>query len=130
MLYIGYFSFDERESERQPHHGYFTCLVDTDGMDSATRMFKEHILTLKETAKIFSDIVAVYLEDIVVVYDSPKKSLLVRFQYSEGQFPKSVSRSLTTVDPSGLDVYGRAPEIEREEVSSQQHRETEPFIEF
>ena len=93
MIYIGYFSFDELGPEKEVRHGYFSCVVEADNADAATNEFKE-LISRKKMDDIFSNIVAVYMEDIIEIQNIPQKAIVTRIQSSAGEFPKSVSRSL------------------------------------
>jgi hypothetical protein len=86
---------------------------------------------MKETVKIFHGIVAVYIEDIVEIRNVPTQPIIIRFQSSEGQFPKSISRPLPVIDSPGIEVYGLASDVNRtEKKDKESYQEATPFIEF
>jgi hypothetical protein len=132
MIYIGHFSFDELGAEKEIRHGYFSCVVETDSAEAAANEFKELIISLKKMNDVFSKIVTVYLEDIIELRDIPRKAIVTRIQSSAGEFPKSMSRSLPHVAAPGINVYGWAPDIEKNETdrNKEEYKTTEPFIEF
>jgi hypothetical protein len=132
MIYIGHFSFDELGAEKEIRHGYFSCVVETDSAEAAANEFKELIISLKKMNDVFSKIVTVYLEDIIELRDVPRKAIITRIQSSAGEFPKSMSRSLPHVAAPGINVYGWAPDIEKNETdrNKEEYKATEPFIEF
>jgi hypothetical protein len=132
MIYIGHFSFDELGAEKEVRHGYFSCVVETDSAEAAANEFKELIISLQKMNDIFSKIVTVYLEDIIELRDVPRKAIVTRIQSSAGEFPKSMSRSLPHVAAPGINVYGWAPDIEKNETdrNKEEYKASEPFIEF
>ena len=132
MIYIGHFTFDEFGPEKEIRHGYFTCMVDTNSAEAATIEFKELILSLKKMDDNFSNIVAVYLEDIIEIREVPRRAIVTRIQSSAGEFPNSVTRSLPNVKSPGISVYGWAPDMEENESDrkTEEYAATKPFIEF
>jgi hypothetical protein len=132
MIYNGHFSFDEFGPEKEIRHGYFTCMVDTNSAEAAANEFKELILSLKKMDDNFSNIVAVYLEDIIEIRDVPRRAIVTRIQSSAGGFPKSVSRSLPNVKSPGINVYGWAPDMEENgsDRNEEEYAATKPFIKF
>jgi hypothetical protein len=132
MLYIGHFSFDEFGAENEVRHGYFTCIVETNTAEAAALEFKELIFSLKKMDDNFSNIAAVYMEDIIEIRNVPRKAIITRIQSSAGEFPKSVSRSLPNVEAPGINVYGWAPETEESETdrNTEEYKAAEPFIKF
>jgi hypothetical protein len=132
MIYIGYFSFDELGAENEIRHGYFSCVVDTDSAESAVNEFKELIYSLKKMDGIFSNIVTVYIEDIIEIRDVPRRAIVTRIQSSAGEFPKSVSRSLPYVAAPGINVYGWAPDNDESETGQDtvEYKASTPFIKF
>ena len=132
MIYIGYFSFDEFGPEKEVRHGYFSCVVEADKADIAANEFKELIISLKKMDEIFSNIVTVYMEDIIEIRDIPRRAIVTRIQSSAGEFPKSVSKSLPNVESPGINVFGWAPDIAERETDryTEEYAATKPFIEF
>jgi hypothetical protein len=132
MVYIGHFSFDEIGSQNQTRHGYFSCLVKSSSADAAANEFRELIVSLKEMDGIFSNIVKVYMEDIIELQSVPQRAIVTRIQSSSGEFPKSVSKSLPSVAAPGIHAYGWAPDIEKNEISDSEneYETSRPFINF
>jgi hypothetical protein len=132
MVYIGYFSFDELGADNEARHGYFSCVVDTDSAEAAVNEFKELIFSLKKMDDIFSNIVNVYIEDIIEMREIPRRAIVTRIQSSAGEFPKSVSRSLPYVVAPGINVYGWAPDIDETEAggNKEEYKAATPFIKF
>ena len=44
MLYLGHFSFNERNDDDEGRFGHFSCLVEAKTPESATKAFKKLIL--------------------------------------------------------------------------------------
>ena len=132
MIYIGYFSFDEIGTENEARHGYFSSVVDPDSPEIAVNEFKELIYSLKKMDDIFSNIVTVYMEDIIEIRDVPRRAIVTRIQSSAGEFPKSVSRSLPFVVTPGINVYGWAPDIDEDKTDRkpEEYKASTPFIKF
>jgi hypothetical protein len=132
MIYIGHFSFDELGPEKKVRHGNFSCVVEADKADAAANEFKELISSLKKMNDIFSNIVNVYMEDIIEIRDVPRRAIITRIQSSVGEFPKSVSKSLPHVESPGINVYGWAPEVreDKKKMDQEGYKEAKPFIKF
>lgn len=131
MLYFGHFSFDELGPENQDRHGYFMCTVEAQNADSAANIFKDYILRLKKTAKFFHGVVAVYIEDIVEIRNLPTKPIIIRFQSSEGHFPKSISRQLPVTDHPDIQMYGLKSDVDPVEMKvTAPYQTATPFVEF
>lgn len=132
MIYIGHFSFDELGSENEVRHGYFSCVVETENAEVAASEFKELIFSFKKMNDFFSNIVTVYMEDIIELREVPRKAIVTRIQSSAGEFPKSVSRSLPHVVAPGINVYGWSPDVDENESdrNKTEYKTTEPFIKF
>jgi hypothetical protein len=103
-----------------------------DNATAAANEFKELIYSLKKMDDIFSNIAAVYIEDIIEIRDIPRRAIVTRIQSSAGEFPKSVSRSLPHVVAPGIEVYGWSPDIEANETdrTTEQYKPSKPFIKF
>jgi hypothetical protein len=135
MIYIGYFSFDELGAENEIRHGYFSCVVEIDSAQAAANEFKELIFSLKKMDGMFSNIVTVYMEDIIETRDVPRRAIATRIQSSAGKFPKSISKSLPHVVAPGINVYGwepDEPDIDENETDQklEEYKATTPFIKF
>jgi hypothetical protein len=132
MIYIGHFSFDEFGPAKEVRHGYFSCVVEANRADAAAVEFKELIFSLKKMDDIFSNIVAVYMEDIIEIRNMPRKAIVTRIQSSAGEFPKSVSKSLPHVVTPGINVYGWAPDSEENQTdrNTEEYKANKPFIQF
>jgi len=132
MLYIGHFSFDELGSQKQIRHGYFSCLVETVSAGAAADEFKELIVSLKKMEDTFRNMVAVYMEDIIEIHHVPRTAIVTRIQSSSGEFPNSVSKSLPNVVAPGINAYGWAPDIEKNEINGDagEYKAATPFIKF
>lgn len=132
MVYIGHFSFDEIGSQKRIRHGYFSCLVEAASADAAANEFRELIVSLKKMDGIFGNIAKVYMEDIIEMQSVPQRAIVTRIQSSSGEFPKSVSKSLPNVTAPGINAYGWAPDIEKNEISDSEneYKTSRPFINF
>lgn len=94
MLYSGHFSFDEIGMDQSPRHGYFACLVEAENVENAFKKFKKRILQIRNEEKddLFSQMLAIYVEDVVEIPDNYSgEPVVTRYQSSEGPFPKSKS---------------------------------------
>jgi NurA-like 5'-3' nuclease len=131
MLYIGHFSFDEMEVDKEQRHGYFTCIVDSMDVEQAVEEFKSLIEKLKSKNKHLAGIVEVYIEDIFEIQKVPETAMMIRMQSSEGEFPESVSRSLPFAENPGVTAYGWAPDIRKTRAAEKDEvLEMEPFLSF
>lgn len=131
MLYIGHFSFDEVGSDTGQRHGYFTCIVDSDSADRAVLSFHALIEKMKRENSSFANISVVYIEDIFEIRRVPETAEMLRMQSSEGEFPKSVSRSLPFVETDDIAAYGWAPDVRKiRKAETDEVLEMEPFMSF
>jgi hypothetical protein len=132
MFYIGHFSFDELGPGKEIRHGYFTCVIDADEAGTAADAFRELIISLKKKNDTFTNIITVYMEDIIEIQDLPQKAIITRIQSSTGEFPKSISTSLPHAVAPGINVYGYTPDIIEKETDrgTEEYKETRPFIKF
>jgi hypothetical protein len=130
MLHIGHFSFDAVDQERQVLHGYFTCVVNAEDVNSAVKEFRDHLLIMKKDEQAFAGIVKVYLEDIIQIQEVPNKPIVTRLQSSEGQFPRSVSHSLPAVEAPGIESFEWILEDKNDTSGTQEYPETTPFMRF
>ncbi len=131
MLFIGHFSFDEIGSDDRQKHGYFSSIVDAKNPDEAVAQFEAHIREMKHRFPEMSDIVKVYIEEILKFTKLPEKPIITRLQFSEGAFPNSISHSLPGVFGEKIEVFGYAPDVENQEILNDGgHIEAKPFISF
>jgi hypothetical protein len=130
MLYLGHFSFDELDAEGKGRHGYFCCVVDADAAENAVNEFRRHLCDLKKTNNSFRGIIKIYIEDIIGIQQIPRKAIVTRLQSSEGEFPKSVSHSLPSVNVPGIEAFGWAAEMKKGDVSHEEYQDSIPFMEF
>lgn len=130
VLYVGHFSFDELDSREHVRHGYFSCVVDADTVEKAVTEFRKCVLNQKETDDIFTGILKVYIEEIIQIQRLPQKAIITRLQTSAGEFPKSISYSLPSVDDPGIEAFEWAPETAQDDETSEDYEESIPFIEF
>jgi hypothetical protein len=133
MLYSGHFSFDEIGVDQSPRHGYFACLVEAKTVEEAFKKFKNRILQIRDEEKdaLFSQMVAVYVEDVVEIPDSYSgEAVVTRYQSSEGPFPKSKSCFLPVSDTARLKSYQWVPDGDPAAETKDGYKEAEPFLEF
>jgi hypothetical protein len=131
MLHLGHFSFDELDYKQNYRHGYFACIVDAIDEDDAVKKFKAHIMDMKQENMAFSTIVKVYIEDIIQVASIPEKPIVTRLQSSAGEFPKSISYTLPSLDVDGIDAFGLKTNVQKLEAEeSGDYMESVPFITF
>lgn len=132
MLYVGHFSFDGIDGENTARHGYFTCLIEAPDADAAVAKFAGHILELKKTEPPLTEMVHVYLEDIIQVEAVPQEPIVTLVQSSRGEFPDSISVSLPGVVKDGIAAYGLPTNVEAHEAEENQGRflYPKPFVSF
>ena len=131
MLFIGHFSFDERDPEGQVKHGYLTGIVDADSAEGAVAKLEAHIRKMKSAHKAMHNVIAVYIEEILRIKKIPQTPMITRIQSSEGEFPHSVSHVLPGVDEAVADAFGFAPDVEKQNAPGDDgYIESEPFIRF
>ncbi len=132
MLYLGYFSFDEFEEDKL-RHGYFTCIVESDGPERATDQFRQYITDIKNAngESPFKNVAIVYLEDIIEITAPPRQVTVTYFQSAEGEFPDSTTYSLPFADDENIRAFGLQTNVSKnEDETSDAYIEEEPFIEF
>ena len=79
----------------------------------------------------FSTIVKVYIEDIIQVASIPDRPIVTRLQSSAGEFPKSISYSLPSMDVDGIDAFGLSANVQKHEAEENgDYMESTPFITF
>lgn len=137
MLYSGHFSFDEIDEFDNERHGYFTFVVSAATPELALQKFRQRIYTIREDLQepFFQSIRAIYVEDIVEIFDSPEDAVMTRFQSSEGPFPRSVSCSLPTTKFKDIKAFQWIPESDLSEKRApadgeSEYKEAVPFIWF
>jgi hypothetical protein len=132
MIYIGHFSLDELGPEKEVRHGNFSCVVEADKADVAANEFKGLIFSMKKMNDVFSNIVSVYMADIIEIRDVPRRAIIKRIQSSVGEFPKSVNGSLPHVESPGINDYGWAAEVgeDKKKMDQEGYKEAKPFIKF
>ena len=131
MLYIGHFSFDEIGERQEKRHGYFTCVVNSNGVDQAVSAFKSLIEAMKAKNSLFTGMSEVYIEDIFEFQNMPETAVMIRMQSSDGEFPESLSRSLPFDDHAGISAYGWSPDVRKIRAAEKEEvLEMEPFLSF
>lgn len=131
MLFIGHFSFDERDPEGEVKHGYLTGIVDAESAEAAVAKLEAHIRKMKSAHKAMHDVAAVYIEEILRIKKIPETPMITRIQSSQGEFPNSVSHVLPGVDEAVADAFGFAPDVEKQNAPGDGgYIESEPFIRF
>lgn len=130
MMFIGHFSFDEIGLKDEVRHGYICCVIDSDTAEEAVEKFKWYLIGQKKDDPAFSSIVNIYVEDIISIEKVPTTPVMTRLQSAAGQFPKSVSYSLPSVNIPGIEAFGWAQDIKEQEAGSEEYQDAIPFIEF
>ena len=90
MLYLGHFSFDG-EYKGDPTHGWFTCMVEADGIEASVDEFHHLINKLQRDEDIFQFVTKVYLEDIIQIRQVPEEGFLGHYSSSPGEAPPSIA---------------------------------------
>jgi len=131
MLFIGHFSLDEIDAEGKQKHGYLTSIVDADNPDNAVAKFESHIKIMKTNTREMVNVINVYIEEILRIPKIPATPIITRLQFSDGEFPASISHSLPGIDGDDVEVFGFAPDVETHEMNDDGHFiESKPFIIF
>lgn len=131
MLYSGHFSFDETSLNNEQRHGYLTCLVEAENPVSALKKFKERIYHIKASNEetLFNNIAAIYVEDIVEISEPPENPVILRYQSSEGRFPKTKSCFMPISENEKIKSYQWQPAWE-EKKDIDGYTEAVPFLQF
>lgn len=131
MLFIGHFSFDEVDDAQGQRHGYFSSLVDADSPDDAVAKFESYIRQMKTDRREMIGVVNIYIEEILKIETIPSTPIVTRLQSSAGAFPASISHSLPDAENQCVDVFGYAPDVDKQERPGEgRYVEAEPFITF
>lgn len=131
MLFIGHFTFDEIGIDDQPKHGYFSSIVDAENPDAAVEKFAAHIKRMKTEIPQMSDVVNVYIEEILRIGEIPTTPVMTRLQSSEGEFPRSVSHCLPGAFDQEIEAFGFVPDVENHEMPNDGgFIESKPFLTF
>ncbi len=120
MLYISHLSFHTERQDEEPWHGYFTCVVDAPGIESALDKTRDLIRRLKDEEDVLEDIDAVYLESCVEVKSVPDGGFMASFQEWDGEVQGSIVTSVRGTSGDNAVAFGWvADETEGEEEASE-----------
>ena len=123
MLYMGFFSFDGFENE--PNHGYFTCVVEADDVDTSLKLFRHLLEKMQKADDTLAGVAHVYLDTVVEVKQMPSEGFLAHMMTREGKLEDSISVVLPHVKDTSAQAFTMAPE-ETEATGE----EMEPFMSF
>jgi hypothetical protein len=99
--------------------------------DTAVAKFSNHILKMRKAEDCFSDLLKVYIEDIIEIESVPVEPMVTLFQSSEGSFPKSISISIPGVIKDGVNAFGLPGNVDKHEKDHKAgYLESDPFISF
>ena len=123
MLYLAHFSFDG-EYKGDPTHGWFTCMVEADGIEASVDEFHHLITKLQRDEDIFQFVTEVYLEDIIQIRQVPEEGFLGHYSSSPGEAPPSIATTCWG------DTDGYCESFSPISSDSEEPHEIEPFIVF
>jgi hypothetical protein len=141
MFYIGHFSF--RESGKEIRHGYFTVIMEGDGVDRTLSEFSNLLIKLQDKEKLFHVPATVYLDAVSKVKAIPEEGLMAHMISRKGELSSSISISLPDVSEEYAEFYGMVPEPPNgsgrnigegfavaSEIPEPDEMEIEPFLQF
>ena len=123
MLYLAHFSFDG-EYKGDPTHGWFTCMVEADGIEASVDEFHLLINKLQRDEDIFQFVTKVYLEDIIQIRQVPEEGFLGHYSSSPGEAPPSIATTCWG------DTDGYCESFSPITSDAEGAQEIEPFIVF
>ena len=123
MLYLAHFSFDG-EYKGDPTHGWFTCMVEADGIGASVDEFHHLINKLQRDEDIFQFVTKVYLEDIIQIRQVPEEGFLGHYSSSPGEAPPSIATTCWG------DTDGYCESFSPISSDNEEAQEIEPFIVF
>ena len=123
MLYLAHFSFDG-EFRGDPTHGWFTCMVEADGIEASVDEFHRLITKLHRDEDIFQFVTKVYLEDIIQIRQVPAEGFLGHYSSSPGEAPPSIATTCWG------DTDGYCESFSPISSDNEEAQEIEPFIVF
>jgi uncharacterized protein with LGFP repeats len=135
MLFLGHFSFDERQDDGR--FGHFTCVVEAKTTGAAEKAFNELIRSMKREKKLFTGTVGVpisiYLDSLNVIADVPSSGVISWYSSYGPDGLGSISTALPHADVGGCKGYfyhpSDRPDIAEKVESGEQH-EAVPFLSF
>ena len=123
MLYLAHFSFDG-EYKGDPTHGWFTCMVEADGIEASVDEFHHLINKLQRDEDIFQFVTKVYLEDIIQIRQVPEEGFLGHYSSSPGEAPPSIATTCWGDTDSYCESFSPISS------DNEESQEIEPFIVF
>ena len=123
MLYLAHFSFDG-EYKGDPTHGWFTCMVEADGIEASVDEFHHLINKLQKDEDIFQFVTKVYLEDIIQIRQVPEEGFLGHYSSSPGEAPPSIATTCWGDTDSYCESFSPISS------DNEESQEIEPFIVF
>ena len=123
MLYLAHFSFDG-EYRGDPTHGWFTCMVEADGIEASVDEFYHLINKLQRDEDIFQFVTKVYLEDIIQIRQVPEEGFLGHYSSSPGEAPPSIATTCWGDTDSYCESFSPISS------DNEESQEIEPFIVF
>jgi hypothetical protein len=123
MLYMGFFSFEGFENK--PNHGYFTCVVHADDVETSLSRFRHLLEKMQKADDTLAGVTNVYLDTVIEVKQVPAEGFLAHMITREGKLDDSISVVLPHVEDTSAQAFTMAPE-ETEAADE----EIEPFMSF
>jgi hypothetical protein len=141
MFYIGHFSF--RESGEENRHGYFTVVMEGDGIEKTLSAITDLLQKLQEEEQLFHEPCAIYLDSATYIKTIPKEGLMAHMIRRKGGLGPSVSISLPGVSQKVAEHFGMVSEPSNSsgrdigegfavapEIPESSETDIEPFLEF
>lgn len=141
MFYIGHFSF--REYGDEIRHGYFTVVMEGNGIEKALGEFANLLKQLHEKEGLFHPPATIYLDAVTKIKAIPEHGLMAHMISRKGDLGASISVSLPDVSQQYAEHYGLVPEPSNNtgrhigeafavtpEIPEPAEMEIEPFLHF
>ena len=123
MLYLAHFSCDG-EHNGEPQHGWFTCVVEADDVETCVDKFRHLVNKLYRGEDVFNSVTKVYLEDIIQIRRIPEEGFMGHYSSSPGEAPPSITTTLWGDTETYCESYSPIP------FDGEKTQEIEPFIIF
>lgn len=141
MFHIGHFSF--RESGEDNRHGYFTVVMEANGIEKTLSAVADLLRKLQEEEQLFHEPCTIYLDALTQIKTIPKEGLMAHMIRRKGGLGPSVSISLPGVSHKVAEHFGMVPEPVNSsgldigeafavapEIPESSETDIEPFLEF
>ena len=134
MLYLGHFSFDERDDDDEGRFGYFSCMVEAKSPEHVEKAFKKLILDMRKKKTLFTEPADIYLDTFIEVGALPPTGVITRYTSYDKKFaPGCISTYLPHDDKGDCKPYFWYPEDRpdiAEKLDAEEGFENVPFVSF